>query len=344
MRPLSFALVVAALVLALGSPVMADVVLLKNGDRLSGDIVAMEKDSLSLKTAYAGKVSIAWGEVESVSSDKDVALYLKDGRRVEGAVESRDGKTVVAGKDAEGSPIDLDQVEAINKKPRDDDFQGSVKAGWNKAEGNTRKENVAASADLSYSLGKNRWKGHGDYYWGESKGVRTDYNWLGTLDYDRFLTDKIYANANGLIQQDQFQDLDLRTALGAGLGYQFFNSEELTLSLEAGPSYVWEDYISRSSRDYLSARWALDFGWWAVKGRLKFYHNQIGLVSTEDIDNWIWQSRTGMLFPIVDRFFGTLQYDYDWTNQPAPGKVEYDSRLMFSLGYSFTDFPWAGEE
>lgn len=331
--------VVFVAVLATSTGVSADTVLLKNGDRLSGEVAVMEKGKLKLKTSYAGVIKIDWAEVDSVDSDSVMKVFRRQAEASDGVVAVKEEDVSSIG----GSESSTSEVAAINSKPKDYKFSGSVRAGWNKAEGNTRKENVSASFDLAYEIGKNRFKGRGDHYWGSSKGQRSDYNWLLSAGYDRFIDQKFYVTGTGQIQHDQFQDLTQRSVIGAAPGYQFFDSEELVLSVEAGPAYVWEDYTTRDSREFAAARWAVDFKWWAFPKRLKLFHNQMGLMSVKDTENWLWQSRSGVMFPIVERFFGSFQYNYDWTNDPVPGKEQDDSRIMFNLGYSFDDLPWMEE-
>ena len=40
---------------------LADEIRLKNGDKLTGQVVRMEEEKLVLKTTYAGEIAIAWG-------------------------------------------------------------------------------------------------------------------------------------------------------------------------------------------------------------------------------------------------------------------------------------------
>ena len=51
---------------------LADEVVLKNGDRLTGEVMALEQDKLIFKTSYAGEIFIAWSEVEKISVNKPV--------------------------------------------------------------------------------------------------------------------------------------------------------------------------------------------------------------------------------------------------------------------------------
>ena len=48
---------------------LADEVCLKNGDRLTGQVIRMEAGKLILKTMYAGDISIVWQEVASIMTD-----------------------------------------------------------------------------------------------------------------------------------------------------------------------------------------------------------------------------------------------------------------------------------
>lgn len=315
------------------STAAADTVLLENGDRITGEVISMIDGKLKFKTDYAGVLLLDWAKIESVDSEKPLAVYRKKNIKEEKEVDS-------IRKVGKGAPVSIEETAAINSRPKNYDFKGSLQAGWDKSEGNTRKESVNAAFDLTYRVDKDRWKAHGDHYWGASKGERSDYNWMLSGEYNRFLDEKMYLSGTGSVKQDQFQDLSLRSVLGLGLGYQFFDSDSLTLSGEAGPAYVWEEYSSREDRDFVAGRWNIDFGWWLFPERLKLFHSQTGLVSVEDTENWIWQSKSGVLFPIVQNFFGTFQYNYDWTNDPVPGKQEDDSRIIFNLGYSFADFPW----
>jgi hypothetical protein len=47
-----------------------------------------------------------------------------------------------------------------------------------------------------------------------------------------------------MIEHDRFQNLQLRTTLGAGPGYQFFSTGEASLSGTVGIAYVDEDYTT----------------------------------------------------------------------------------------------------
>ena len=56
-------------VLNVSTPLLADTVWLKNGDRLSGKIKVFDGGKLLIQTDYAGAVPIDWKQVKTLESD-----------------------------------------------------------------------------------------------------------------------------------------------------------------------------------------------------------------------------------------------------------------------------------
>ena len=50
----------------------ADVVKLKNGDRISGEVTRMKDGDLKIRTQYAGEIVIQWSEVANLQMDEPV--------------------------------------------------------------------------------------------------------------------------------------------------------------------------------------------------------------------------------------------------------------------------------
>ncbi|MDH3881233.1 MAG: hypothetical protein OES64_06740, partial [Desulfobacteraceae bacterium] len=69
---------------------IADEVRLKNGDKLTGQIIRMQDDKLILKTTYAGEITITWQEVAGIRADGSVKIVLKDETTLEGTTEAVD--------------------------------------------------------------------------------------------------------------------------------------------------------------------------------------------------------------------------------------------------------------
>jgi putative salt-induced outer membrane protein YdiY len=170
----------------------------------------------------------------------------------------------------------------------------------------------------------------------KSDGDKTVENWLAFGKYDYFLTQKWFLYVKTLFEHDEFADLDLRSTLGGGVGHQFFESDTVNLSVGAGPSWVNEDFIEDEDDDYSAGQWFIDYDQFFFNKFVQLFHRQIGFVKIAETDKWLVKTRQGLRFPIYKGFTTTLQYNYDYNNEPsADAEEKWDSKLMFLLGWQF---------
>ncbi len=324
-----------ALVLIMAQPAAADEVKMKNGDRISGAIVKMEGGSLIINTDYAGELKIKWDQVAGLVSEGPIAVQCSEGL-ISGTarecpmgqvdVQSADGKTTIV----------LAQVEAINPKDKSKlETKGGVNlSAWSKR-GNTHKDNYDLLANMTFEWDVHRVIVQAESHYTEDKSNTTEENSLGSLEYNRFISEKVYAFANAQASQDKFKDINLRTAAGLGLGYQFLATDRTNLSFEVGPNYVYEDGDIRGTQDWFAWRWEIDFDYWIWEKVVQVYHQDWGLLRMDDQNQYFLNTYTGLKFPLGMGFNAKLQFDYNWDNNPQPGKEKYDQRTMLLFGYSW---------
>src|SRR5690554_1140466 len=208
----------------------ADTVHLKGGDRLTGTIVSKQGDQLTLDTPYAGKVVIKWSEVAGIETSQPARFMLKDRTVLDAQASGKADETVVlrAGTTITTTPIALAEVEYINPPPEVTgegvNVSGRAQLGLTMNRGNTDNDQLYYDAETVIRSVKNRFTIGAT---GENKkedGTETARNNRLYFKYDHFLTDKWYAYANTDAEEDKFKDLNLRTTIGAGSGYQFFET------------------------------------------------------------------------------------------------------------------------
>ena len=88
---------VVGLLLLLAIPALADQVVLKNGDRLTGSITKSDGKELVIKTDYAGDVTVKFDAIQSITSAGDFNVSL-GGKTVVGPVTTNGDNVVVATK------------------------------------------------------------------------------------------------------------------------------------------------------------------------------------------------------------------------------------------------------
>src|SRR6516164_9973448 len=88
-----------AFIFGLCSPLFADQVVLKNGDKLTGTIVESDGKTLTLKSEsvgevkdskFVGEVKIQWDAIQSITSSQPLYITSKDGKVLTGNVTTKD--------------------------------------------------------------------------------------------------------------------------------------------------------------------------------------------------------------------------------------------------------------
>jgi len=118
--------------------------------------------------------------------------------------------------------------------------------------------------------------------------------------------------------------------------YQFLETERTSLSLEAGISYVNEDYIAAKDNAFMAGRWGLRFEHFFLKKALELFHYNTGLQSLEDSDDLVIYTQTGFRIPLYKNLNAAIQFNYDYDKNPAPGRENEDTAVIVTLGYQWS--------
>jgi len=155
--------ILAMTVLLLLTPcaTQAAVVLLKNGDRITGQIVKMENKRLEVDVSFADIIKIKWQDVQSITSDQPMSVKLYgEADMPENAGERKLDRFIVYTLGEDGA-IRLEDVRAINFA--ENDYRGYLSAGGNQTSGNTQTEALNVSGNLTYRRLEHRYILDGKY-------------------------------------------------------------------------------------------------------------------------------------------------------------------------------------
>jgi putative salt-induced outer membrane protein YdiY len=336
---LNFLLFVLVGVLSTAEPVMADQLHFENGDVITGKMIRMESQKLVFKTDYAGEIKVDWKKIVKLVAEDSIRVVLKDGSILEGFTGEtvQNNTTLKAEKIETSSRFNLTEVKAINPivKPAVK-ITARANVGINQERGNTDTDNTHIDGEFKARTKKNRFIVGGELNNEKESGITSSDNWKVYGKYNRFVTKQWSFYTFALFENDKFTDLDLRSTLGAGPEYQFFESDELNLFVGAGPGYVNEDFIVAEDKEFVAAQWVISYDQYFFDSIFQLFHNQNGYMQVDETNNWLIKTRQGIRFPIYKGFTTTFQYDYDYDNQPSEdAEKKWDAKLMFLLGYEF---------
>lgn len=215
-----------------------DVVLLKNGDRISGDVKELSRDMLRYKTDSMGTIYIRWEDIQAIETEKFLRIELKSGRRLVGTLgraEAPEQLLIATRKEDETHYFD-NLIAFVPLKLRRnwiDRIEGGIKFGLNGTKG---------SNTLQWNLGANA------LYRGEDWEVSSRFDSIVTdksdntsserinftASYRKLLSNRWFWSALGGYDRNDELGINDRFSAGGGVGRFVVRSNNFELLFSTG--------------------------------------------------------------------------------------------------------------
>jgi putative salt-induced outer membrane protein len=153
--------------------------------------------------------------------------------------------------------------------------------------------------------------------------------------YNRLFTERFYAGFRASYNYDGIADLSYRVTVGPLAGYYLVKATNTTLSVEAGPSVVFEKFQNQSENTYLGLRLAERFEQ-KLSATTKFWQS---VSYVPEVDKWsekyIITGEAGIDAAINKQWSLRVVFQNIYDSQPANGRQHNDERLIAGVGYKF---------
>lgn len=306
----------------------ADVVMLTNGDRITGTVDGIASGNVTITTAYAGPLVIAMANVANMQTDGSYDLTLASGNQVSGQLVS-DGVLV----NGNVTPTTLADISLLAPPPSNEPVWTSrVDALFSRSNGNANTQAFNVIGDSLYSYGQNEHRVTA--FWGdeEAEGVTTKRQIEIDYTYRRYLQDNWFFGGNIEYFKDTLKDVDSRWTVGASVGKLFWDNPLGRLSVELGVSQVFED-LGGDSESNPAVRWALLYNRF-LTAKTEFYHNH-EILKIFGGRGEIYDSSTGLRYSLSDALSVSLRADVRHETDPPEGAHNSDITYGVGVGYVF---------
>lgn len=126
-------------------------------------------------------------------------------------------------------------------------WQGNAALSFSRSAGNTNGTTYSLAVDEARTTESNKLSAYASALYGKSQGVvSADKTRLGTR-YDHNLTARLFGFGLLEFEQDRMANLDLRSSLGAGLGYHLLQDGDVTFDLFGGLSHNRSNMMTGST-------------------------------------------------------------------------------------------------
>lgn len=237
-------------------------------------------------------------------------------------------------KGLEGAPVA--PAPSCDTPPKDPSiWDKSITAGFNYTEGNSKTSSLNLNGKVMRDYLGEAWRFEADYNYGNaaddpnSQREVTKNNFRANGDYKHTIDTMWFAGANTSFAYDEIADLNYRVILSPALGAYLIKEDAQKLSLEAGPSYVFED-LGGEEDNFAAARIA-DRWTWKFSETASVYQSAEYLVSFEDSSNYIFNGEVGLEAALTSKVNLVLAVRDYYINQPAENRRPNDVYTLTGL-------------
>jgi hypothetical protein len=259
--PIACALLALA---SVGSAAEPDVVVLKNGDRITGTFVSVRANILSLRTDAAGNLTIPINQVSTMSVAETVTVVVRNGGALHGILgldpsgswqlTDDDGSDYVIGPASVVAILPAQRYQALvehTARPWQD-WTGTANLGYSVQRGNQQTNTLSSSVDSrrerpATPIFATHWRTNVHLTMLLSNAVQDAASIGSNTVSTSVRQDLLFAAGTfvfGIVQFDHVgtEGLSLRQTYGGGFGYDVTLSTRGTLSIFGGVTLVRESF------------------------------------------------------------------------------------------------------
>ena len=316
-----------------------DVVTLPNGDRITGEVVALDRGRLEFKTDDAGTLYFEWDKVASVVANRQLEVVTSDGRRFLGHLEPADARSLRIVNLTEAVSLPMPEVTIIRQIGTGfwSQLDGSIDVGFSY----TRSSGVAQlnlNSDTIYKKPafRGRLLASLTQIQKDDGSGRDD---RGTLEasYLYYRWTEWFVGGAARFETNESLGLVLRSQLGVALGPRLVNSNRAQLTLAAGMVVNHEQGVDVESSQNLEALFVFATSYYTYdRPKTNFDLAVQYYPSVSSPGRHRLQLDTGVKREIWKDLFVSLNlYNTYDSEPPNPAANTNDIGIVTSIGWSY---------
>lgn len=316
-----------------------DIVFLKNGDRITGEVKSLNRGKLQLLTDHMGTLSIEWESILQITSSTGQSVELTNGQRFYGAlVKPEDENKLMVSTTMGMAKMDIEDV--VSMYPVEANFwdrldlTANVGVSWDKGS-EVGKYNL--SLDAIYRRTKSITKASfSTEITTQSTADNTQRTSLSGM-HNIFLANKRYYSYFANLERNDQLGIDLRALLGAGYGWVPVRSQKNWFSLALGLDVNREIPSSGETETNLEGVGWLTYEFYQFNSpKRTFMTNFVVFPSITDWGRWRANLDVEYKLELISDLYWTMDFYANYDTAPiSSDAASSDYGVTTSLGYKF---------
>lgn len=293
------AILAVSVLLSLQINSYADEIRLKNADRITGEIVKEDSETVIIKTEAMGSIPIKRAFIQQIISDKKPVL-------------------------------------AQTKETTPKLWQRETSLGYNQANGNTENSQLSLNLYANRKTEDDEFTIKGNSFYSSSNKKMDTQKWYTMARYAFSVRERKWYNFYRLeADHDKFANIDYRLVPAVGLGYWYSDTARWKAMLESALGLEHTNFKQGTKDSNEAVFIPRAFFQVALFGESKLSQDLSLYSPLSDIGEYRLHSKTIFENPINDKLLLRLSLINDYDANPPKETKKKDLRFISSLVYSF---------
>ena len=322
--PLAIALLLALLTPAITeaqTPAQEVHVRLRNGDRITGRLLAQETNHIVIATSWSESLSLPISSITGFETITGELLF-----------------TAPTVKPA-SNPAVVSAPKPPPAKPKN--IRASLQFGSDIQSGARDRQLLYARAKASYEKPythnpKKFFRTFADYSadYGETENVKSANRMTGSLKTDFDLSTRSYFYNVGSGGCDEIRKIDAHYEVGPGLGYHLIKSPAFKFDVEGGANYQVQFRSAGGNLDSIFIRAAED-ATWKLSPNVSMSEKYEFFVNAEDFSQYRFRLDSTLSYKLIENLSLNLTLIDLYDTDPAPNVDRNELQIRTSIGITF---------
>ena len=317
----------------------SDIVVLLNGDRITGEVKELAYGQLKFATDDMGTLYIEWSKIASLTTARTLQVEMLDGRRLTGNGAARGGAPAtlrLVGDAEQDLPlVGVARITALDTGSGLERLYGSLSVGYSF----TQASDVQVF-NLGTSVGSRgqslHWRVSLDAQLTSQQGSPSSQRATLAGSRERFMSDGWYREATVSFTRNQELGLDLRSLLGAGVGRYIVRRADTEWRAGVGLAASSEALTDGDRRESVELQLGTTFNIFRFDApRMDLAASLMVLPSLSESGRVRGEAALRLRREMVEDLFLELSLYDSYDNRTVAGTRSNDWGLATSLGYSF---------
>jgi putative salt-induced outer membrane protein YdiY len=321
-----------------------DVIVMKNGDRLTCEIKKLDRGVLYVSLDYVdGTVSIAWSKVMRLESTQLFVVVTESGNTYTGTLmmspgpgDQPRGIEIVEDKSASESVVEQSEVVGAQQYGESiwSRLKGNFSAGYMYTKGNSTSQ-YNLSSNLTYQRERSALQLDYSSAFSTAAGANETIRNQVDINGQRLLPwNNWYYSGSALFLQSSAENISFQSVWGAGIGRYLKNTASTQLKITGGLAYQQIQYSSGGNDNALVALIAGELDIFRFK-KTELTVTQVVFPSITESGRVHFNLNSMYKIQIVKNLWWNISLYGNWDSRPPKEFVGSDYGTSVGLTYSF---------